>query len=326
MSRGAKIAIGCAAAVLLLTVLGVWGVWSAMGGRAGWHVFLAEMTTSDERAIEHYRRATELRPEDARMQMRLANALSDTGRDDEAMAAWERAAELAPEDAEPLVAIARVRIDDKEYEAAADAAEQAVERDRRSVDAHLALGEARAGLGDYQGAVQALKQADDLGATAREIGWPLGQACEALGERKAAIRAYRRGAGSCDARCKERLAELGEQAPEREERRAERESSSTMGPGEGLIFGGFMLAWFGMYAVILVLTFAGWAAGILALWDCAHRAFDRPSTRALWCIFIFAMHWLGALVYYFAVYRTGDPPRLPPRVRLPQQPPPAARG
>ncbi len=98
------------------------------------------------------------------MQMRLANALSDTGRDDEAMAAWERAAELAPEDAEPLVAIARVRIDDKEYEAAADAAEQAVERDRRSVDAHLALGEARAGLGDYQGAVQALRAA--------RSGWP----------------------------------------------------------------------------------------------------------------------------------------------------------
>jgi len=323
MSRGAKIAIGCAAAVLLLTVLAVWGVWSAMGGRAGWQVFLAEMSSSEERAIEHYRRAAELRPEDARMQMRLAEALSDAGRDGEAMAAWERAAELAPDDADPLVAIAHVRLYDEEYEAAADAAEQAAERDRKSVDAHLALGEARAGLEDYEGAVEALKQADDLGATAREIGWPLGQAYEALGEREAAVRAYRRGAGSCDARCKERLAELDEEAPAREERWAEREPTSTMGPGEGVIFGGFMLAWFGMYAIIIVLTLAGWAAGILALWDCAHRAFDRPSTRALWCIFIFAMHWLGALVYYFAVYRTGDPPRLPPRVR-PAQPPPGA--
>jgi len=322
MSRGAKIAIGCAAVVLLLAALAVWGVWSAMGGRAGWHVFLAEMTGSDERAIEHYRRATELRPEDARMQMRLADALSDAGRDGEAMAAWERAAELAPEDAEPLVAVARVRLDDEEFEAAADAAERAVERDRGSVDAHLVLGEARAGLGNYQGAVEALKQADDLGATARQIGWPLGQAYEALGEREPAVRAYRRGAGSCDARCKERLAELEEEAPEREDRWAERDEYH----GEpGAFFGvAFMLVWFGFYAIILVVTLAGWVGGILALWDCAHRAFDRPGTRALWCIFIFAMHWMGALVYYFAVYRTGDPPRLPPRARLPQ-PPPGAR-
>ncbi len=76
------------------------------------------------------------------------------------------------------------------------------------------------------------------------------------------------------------------------------------------------------FAAMLLMAIGSVVASALAIWDCVHRDFPDRNTQGVWCILILLTRWIGALVYYFAVYRTGDPPRLPPRARLPQPAPP----
>ncbi|MGC9317865.1 MAG: hypothetical protein ACP5KN_07520 [Armatimonadota bacterium] len=30
----------------------------------------------------------------------------------------------------------------------------------------------------------------------------------------------------------------------------------------------------------------------------------------MWCVLLFVVHWIGAIIYYFAIYRPDDPPRI----------------
>ncbi len=72
------------------------------------------------------------------------------------------------------------------------------------------------------------------------------------------------------------------------------------------VFWVFYLVFFG---AMMLIALGSLAVSVLAIWDCAHRDFPERNTQAVWCILILLTRWLGALVYYFAVYRANDPPR-----------------
>ena len=59
----------------------------------------------------------------------------------------------------------------------------------------------------------------------------------------------------------------------------------------------------------------------LAIYDCARRDFPDPNTRAMWCLLIAILRLIGAIIYYFVVYRKNDPPIQHPRI--PGMPPPS---
>ena len=86
-------------------------------------------------------------------------------------------------------------------------------------------------------------------------------------------------------------------------------SSSTMPAAAAF---GFIGVFFMMYFVIIcfamVFGLGNVAVKLLAIYDCARRDFDDPNTRALWCIVLALVGWIGALVYYIIIYRKNDPP------------------
>ena len=74
----------------------------------------------------------------------------------------------------------------------------------------------------------------------------------------------------------------------------------------------FFVLYFLFIGMMMLLALVSWVVTVLAVWDCARRHFPDPGTRALWCVLIVITRWLGALVYYIAVYRTDNPPLAPP--------------
>lgn len=62
------------------------------------------------------------------------------------------------------------------------------------------------------------------------------------------------------------------------------------------------------YGFILLFALVSWVAAAVALFDCARRNFPDPDSRALWCLALMLTHLWGALVYYFVIYRAGNPP------------------
>ncbi len=74
------------------------------------------------------------------------------------------------------------------------------------------------------------------------------------------------------------------------------------------IFTLWFILYFGFIMFIMVSSMAVLLATVLAIYDCARRDFPDPNTRALWCILIVLTRWMGALIYYVAVYRANDPP------------------
>jgi len=71
---------------------------------------------------------------------------------------------------------------------------------------------------------------------------------------------------------------------------------------------GIMVVYFIFWGFMMLLFTAGWVGQILALYDCARRDFDDPNTRAMWCLLLVLAQWIGALIYYFVIYRKGEPP------------------
>ena len=76
-----------------------------------------------------------------------------------------------------------------------------------------------------------------------------------------------------------------------------------------------------LYGFILLFALASWVASALALFDCARRAFPDPDSRALWCLALMLTHIFGAAVYYFVIYRAGNPPYQPRPWAIPPPPP-----
>ncbi len=71
---------------------------------------------------------------------------------------------------------------------------------------------------------------------------------------------------------------------------------------------GSMLSVFGVLIVVLfVLAFVAAIISlvfwVLMLIDCAKRKFKNDNDKVIWILIIVFLHWIGALVYYFAVKR-----------------------
>ena len=72
-----------------------------------------------------------------------------------------------------------------------------------------------------------------------------------------------------------------------------------------LFWGVYML----LFPLMILLNLASWVVAGLAIYDCVLRDFEQRSNQAVWCVLIFLTRWIGALIYYFAVYRPNTPPR-----------------
>ncbi|MFW6437577.1 MAG: PLDc N-terminal domain-containing protein [Armatimonadota bacterium] len=96
-------------------------------------------------------------------------------------------------------------------------------------------------------------------------------------------------------------------------------AAQTSGAHEGtqelapLLFVVPMMLFWGIYMLmiplIILLNLASWIVAGLAIYDCILRDFEQRSNQAVWCLLIFLTRWIGALIYYFVVYRPNTPPR-----------------
>ncbi|MBM3497977.1 MAG: PLDc_N domain-containing protein [Armatimonadetes bacterium] len=83
----------------------------------------------------------------------------------------------------------------------------------------------------------------------------------------------------------------------------------------------FFVVYFIFIGLMVLIGVGGVVLSALAIYDCARRDFPDPSTRAMWCLLIALTRLLGAIIYYFVIYRKGDPPIQPAYV--PGTPPPS---
>ncbi len=326
MKKGCWIAL--VALVLAVASLGAIGatVWVA-GGGVPLLLLRAEFAQGAE-AANLYREALALRGPEYDLYMKLGEALEDVDEPAQAVEAWEKAAQIDPEEPEPLLEIAELALDEDDVRAAEDAVKRALDRAPDSWRAHSLGGMAASRREDYSRAVEQFNEALELGGPENEVCYPLGQAWEDLGDTDEAIQAYERGTESCDSRCRERLGELradgdAGEAPERaeggtaaDERDGDNErEENDMEPFAGVLFGVFFLAYFGFIALVIAVSWGGYIAAALAIYDCSQRDFPSPQTRGAWCLLLFIGQWLGAIIYYFAVYRPDTPRRIPQEVR-----------
>jgi hypothetical protein len=93
------------------------------------------------------------------------------------------------------------------------------------------------------------------------------------------------------------------------------------GPGVGAVppsssppvaIAGMVSVFVAFYLVIIlfavIVGLGGLLLSCLAIYDCARRDFPDPNTRAMWCLLIALLRLIGAIVYYFVIYRKNDPP------------------
>ncbi|MBD3292517.1 MAG: hypothetical protein GF393_06305, partial [Armatimonadia bacterium] len=202
---------------------------------------------------------------------------------------------------------------------AEDAALRVIDRAPEWWEGHYSAGLVAAERQDHLVATQRLERAIQLDGPENRICYPLGEAYEALGDDDAALAAYESGADSCDSRCKQRLRELrGEgvaEAPpeagvEEQYEREEQYGEDDMEPAAGAMVAVMFLFYFGFFGIMMIVTWGGWIAAALAIYDCSRRDFPCGSTRGAWCLLLFATQILGAIIYYFVVYRPDTPARV----------------
>jgi tetratricopeptide (TPR) repeat protein len=311
MKRGCWLAL--LAVLLAFLSLGVLGMamWAAGGQEAA--LLMRAKMANGERAADLYRELIAVRGPDPELYLWMGQALADANQDPQAIDAWEQAAEIDPDAFEPLLEIAELSLENEAYEDAEDAAMRAIDRAPDSWRPRHIAGLVAAERDDHLTATQHLEEALELGGPKNRICYPLGKAYEALGDDDAALAAYESGADSCDSRCKERLRELrgdvSEAPPEPEVERYEGEEVE-MEPAAGAMVAMMFLFYFGFFGAMMIVTWGGWIAAALAIYDCAQRDFESASTRAAWCLLLFVAHFIGAIIYYFVVYRPNTPPRV----------------
>jgi prolipoprotein diacylglyceryltransferase len=74
---------------------------------------------------------------------------------------------------------------------------------------------------------------------------------------------------------------------------------------------GLSLAFVGVYTIVVILAFGFW---LLMLKDCLQRPTERflnggEYDKLLWCLAIFFVHFIGAVMYYFLVYKPSFLPK-----------------
>ncbi|MBI4150984.1 PLDc N-terminal domain-containing protein [Candidatus Woesearchaeota archaeon] len=60
---------------------------------------------------------------------------------------------------------------------------------------------------------------------------------------------------------------------------------------------------FVMMGVVFLFLTIGTVFWVWMLIDCVQRKFKKDNDRVIWVLIIVFLHWIGALVYYFAIKR-----------------------
>ena len=308
MKKGCWAALAVVAVLLLLVALAGWGVWRATGRGLAIHRSLGEFFLEIElprAAAKSYRKALDISPDDPRLHVQLAVALAERGQVAEALDHLDEAKDLDPASPAPHLAEGRLSHEEGAIAEAEAAYERAAAVAPDDPYVHLEAGVFLAQEGDWDRASEALERAVEL---TRDLQAPyewLGHVRERQGDVEGAIPAYEAGANRGSAYCRQRLAALGQHTVS-----SAPASSSHSEQPPAFVFGFFGI--FMVFYVAMILFFlAMWVASVVAIYDCARRDFDDPATRALWCILLVLVHWIGAIIYYFVVYRKNDPPRQP---------------
>jgi Flp pilus assembly protein TadD len=89
---------------------------------------IAEMREQDNEAIQHYRRMTELQPDNLDAWLHLGNAYDDQDNFEEAEAAYKHALEIAPDSIQPYSALARLYIQNEEDTKAVELVEEGLQK------------------------------------------------------------------------------------------------------------------------------------------------------------------------------------------------------
>lgn len=319
MSRGWKIGLGCFGLVVLVCALAVWAIWMALGrGALVWEGIgdIARSGSSGEAAARYYARALKRRPNSSSLHLKRGYALAKSDKNAEALEEYQEAARLDPDSIQPLLAEARLQTKTEDYPAAAETLKQALAKSPNSAQAHLDYARLMLAQKRASDAIPEFDRALELDRSLTSAYHDLGEAREQAGQREAAIASYREGASRCDWRCRERLAALGEpyQGPITPGSRPTGGSGggdeNSAGAAAGMAFMGvFMVFYVGFIFMMITLTWGGLLLKALAIWDCARRDFADPNTRAMWCLLMVLIGFIGTIVYYFMIYRPNDPPR-----------------
>ena len=122
---------------------------------------LAERGRRDE-ALEHMRRALELRPDDARLQGQIGLALAQLGDLAGGIAGLARAAELEPHDVGALHNLGTALMRDGQWAAAAERFREALRLEPGSADSHYNLGTALEHFGKREAALEHYRRAAEI--------------------------------------------------------------------------------------------------------------------------------------------------------------------
>ncbi|MDO8554111.1 MAG: PLDc N-terminal domain-containing protein [Candidatus Micrarchaeota archaeon] len=79
--------------------------------------------------------------------------------------------------------------------------------------------------------------------------------------------------------------------------------SSAAGAGIAALFAGVYGGILLFYCVIGIFALLGFIGWILALVDCLKREFPVHNDKVMWILVIALTGWIGAIIYYFVVYR-----------------------
>jgi tetratricopeptide (TPR) repeat protein len=347
MSRGWKIAIGCVVLLLVVGILGLWGIWVATGRGAPIYSTIAWMyedSQSYPAAAQWYGRAVRAKPGDAQLRYELGNALWQSGDARGALQEYEEAARLEPTWSWPLIWKATAHTYLNEFDEAQSALDEALALSPRDPHAHVGIGRLRAAEKKPEEAIEAFEKAVDLDPNLGGAYAELGQVLEDEGETDRAIEVYEKGAARGNHACRDRLVALGHTPPAA----GPMPSAGAPGTGSGStpptspggtsgtgstgsgsgapppaffgMMGGFLIMYFLFIMFAVVLSMGSLVVTLLAIYDCARRDFPDPTTRAMWCLLIAFTKWIGALIYYFLVYHKDDPPLQHARTLAPTAP------
>jgi tetratricopeptide (TPR) repeat protein len=144
-------------------------------------------------AVDRYRDALTQQPDRHEVWIRLARALSASGREEEALDSWRQAVRLRPRDAEVLAGLGRSLLRTGSPQEARPFLEQAVmESEAAPAGVWMDLGLARAEAGAAKEAIEALQRASDLASDDAEIHYNLGIVLAQTGDFSAAQYALER--------------------------------------------------------------------------------------------------------------------------------------
>ena len=129
--------------------------------------FIACLEGENAKAVERFRAAMAVNPDDVRIPLMLADCLTRLGKPDEAAPLLQECLKRDPRSAAALLSLGQVSLDLKKYEQSRTAFEQLLAMDPNNRDACFGLGKALARLGETEKSKQVMERFRSLVANER---------------------------------------------------------------------------------------------------------------------------------------------------------------